>query len=220
MNFLLEIYLTLVCRKYGVKVVEMTSYEDLLRANSFLQEESANYFGHEKIPQTEELVRPEGLVGSFCIQKGQTIIGTVSLFDPMRIESFASHAYTDHELHFDKAKTLELGRLILKLEEQRADSLTYFLLLHACYKRTKACGRTQWLCTGHYRIIRQAKYLGGQIKILARGTKIAQKDNFQTYYYSNLKIEEAANNYSAFLVRCDDKALQRAIKKYCKKKWK
>lgn len=220
MDFLLTLYLGWQQRKYHLKVVEMRSYQERKLANSFLQEESAKYFGHDKIEQTKELVNPDGLVGSFCILKNESIVGTVSLFDPSEITSFAAHAYIDHELKFDEKKTLELGRLIVSASEQRADSFAYLLLMFACYKRAKAMKRTQWLSTAHYRVIRQAKHLGAEIEILARGTRIAQDDSFQSYYYSNLIIEEDPEDYSAFIVQCDKKALRRAAKKYFKRKRK
>lgn len=217
---MLKQYVNYIQRMHHLDLVEMNSYEDLLEANTFLQEESWKYFGYEKVPQRADLIQPKGLVGNFCIKKANAIIGTISLFDPTQISSFVSHVFSDSELVYDKENTLELGRLIMKSEAQRADSMTYLLLMYACYQRTKEYGRTQWLACSHKRVLRQTKFLGAEVEILAERAKLSRADNFQAYYFSNVELEGSADNYKAYLVKCDEQSLRKATKRYFKRKWK
>ncbi len=220
LEFLINIYLYFLKQKHRLELVEMRSYKELKIANAFWQNASIKRFGYSWVRQTKDLIHPKGLVACFCLKKRQRIVGTICLFDPLLIESFTAHVFEDTPLHYDKAKTFELGRLIISQEAQAGDSMNYLILLHACYKRSRAHRRTQWLAAAHKRGLQQLKFLGAEATVLADRARLSQKDNFQSYYFSAFQMEGSPNNYRAFLVNCDQQAMQNVAKKYLRKKWK
>lgn len=220
-DVVIAVYLKYVQLKYGLQLFKAESDEDLLAADTFRQDTYLKYLGIQKLPQTPEMVKPEGLVTCWCLTKENKLVGTACLFDPTIITPYASYFFEGSYLDFDPSITFELTRVALDQKQQRNDNLFFLLLLFACYRETVNKGRSQWLVCTHKRLMNQKQRLGGEIEILSDAPKLSQQDCFQARYWSNNDLDESTlKGYRAYLIKCDKGITGRVFKKYIGRKIK
>ena len=217
-QIILAICSTLIQKLNKIKLLKAKSWDELVAVDDFRQEIYLQQIGIEKIPQTNELVQPTGMVSCYYLEKNKKIVGTVSLFDPSIIKPYTAYFFSDSELSYNPKQTYELCRIALDISHQRSDNLFFLLLLLVCYRETRAKGRNRWLVCTHKRILNLTHRMGGKTRILASKAKISDEDCFQAQYWKNNQLgDEFLKDYRAYLIKCNRHTVIKIIKRYLKK---
>ena len=220
LNIGIEIFLMYQRAKLGLVIKRATTYEELVAVDAFRQNQYKEYFGLDKIPQTTELVQPPGLVGFWYLQSKEGIVGCVCLFDPLIIEPYVQYCFSGAVLDYPRARTYELGRLIINRSFQRHDNLIFLNLIYECYKESRKHGRDRWLVGTHKRILKQAQYIGGKVDILSSKPKIEVSDTLQSRYWANCVGYQGIDENSAYLIHCGEADMRHIAYRFFSKKWK